>query len=343
MRVLVTGHEGYIGGLLVPLLQQAGYDVVGCDVGFFRSCTFNHPPVDIANLSMDVRDLAQADLSRFDAVIHLAGLSNDPLGQFDPHLTTEINEQASIALAERARSQGVQRFLFASSCSNYGASTGALLDESAPFNPQTEYGVSKVNAEQAISALGSDQFCVTHLRAGTVYGVAPRMRFDLVVNNLMAYAMDSGKIVLKSDGSAWRPLVHAEDVARAYVAILQAPVNQVMGEAFNVGRNEDNVQIKTVAQMIQAALPGTPIEMQPNAPTDTRNYRVNCDKLVRHVSGYRPRWTLTKGIEQLKAALSQQPISVAHFEGARFSRLAHLRHRIDEGDVSLDLRCVKVQ
>lgn len=342
MKVLVTGHLGYIGGVLVPMLEAAGHEVDGCDVNFFADCVYM-PEASWRgkNLAKDVRDLTLHDLEPYEAVIHLAGLSNDPLGNFDPALTIEINQAASIRLAELAKQACVRRFLFASSCSNYGAGSGELLDEQAAFNPQTAYGHSKVGAETAVCELASASFEPCNLRAGTVYGVAPRIRFDLVVNNLVAYALASNQVVLKSDGRAWRPLVHVSDVARAYVATLEAPSAQVAGEAFNVGLSTENYQIIEVAKLVRDAIPGAELHVLNEAFTDTRNYRVNCDKLVQRVPAYQPRWNLAAGIQELLVALSQVPVAVEDFEGRRFNRLAHLKSLIEHRVIDKSLRFTK--
>lgn len=340
MRVLVTGHLGYIGGSLVPMLIQRGHHVIGCDVDFFRDCFYQAVDNSCPNLAFDVRDLGVQVLKAFDAVIHLAGLSNDPLGNFDPALTQAINERASVRLAHAASEAGVRRFLFASSCSNYGASDGGLLTEEAPFNPQTAYGHSKVNAEIAIQELVSRAFEPCSLRAGTVYGVAPKIRFDLVVNNLTAYAVATHKVVLKSDGQAWRPLVHVSDVARAYVAALEAPAAAVAGESFNVGKTNQNYQIAEVAQRICDAISGCQIEHQSGATTDSRNYRVNCDKIVQYLPSFQPEWDLHRGIAELVETFAANPIAVADFEGSRFNRLMHLQRLIVKGQIDSSLRMI---
>ncbi|GHA18697.1 NAD-dependent dehydratase [Arenicella chitinivorans] len=339
MKVLVTGHLGYIGGVLVPMLNAAGHEVDGCDMNFFADCVYV-PEASFHghNLAKDVRDLTVQDLEGYEAVIHLAGLSNDPLGNFDPTLTIEINQSASVRLAGLAKQAGVRRFLFASSCSNYGASAGELLDEHAPFNPQTAYGHSKVGAETAVCELACASFEPCNLRAGTVYGVAPRIRFDLVVNNLVAYALASKQVVLKSDGRAWRPLVHVSDVARAYVATLEAPSARVAGQAFNVGRTAENYQILEVARLVHAAVPGSELRTLDEAFADTRNYRVNCDKLVQTVPAYRPVWDLAAGIQELVDVITRVPVAVEDFEGNRFNRLAHLKSLISNGVIDCALR-----
>lgn len=340
MRILVTGHLGYIGGILLPMLVERGHEVVGCDNDYFSECLYQPWRANCTNLGRDVRDLSVEDLEGFEAIIHLAGLSNDPLGNFNPDLTIEINQRASEMLAINASSAGVRRFLFASSCSNYGASDGEPLDEQALFNPQTAYGLSKVVAEETISGLASASFEPCNLRAGTVYGLAPRIRFDLVVNNLVAFAVATSKVLLKSDGKAWRPLVHVSDVARAYVAALEAPAEVVSGESFNVGRTDENYQIIDVARKIRDAIPGCEIESTDEPISDTRNYRVNCDKIVQCLSGYQPRWRVDDGIQELYMVFRDNPVLVADFEGQRFNRLVHLQKLVESGRVDASLRPV---
>lgn len=338
MHILVTGHKGYIGGLLVPMLIQQGHQVTGCDRDFFANCLYLKESYEPINLNKDIRDLCADDLTAFDTIIHLAGLSNDPMGNFDPALTLAINQIASEQLAINARAAGVRRFIFASSCSNYGASDGGVLDESAPFNPQTPYGKSKCAAESTICQLETQDFSPCNLRAGTVYGIAPRIRFDLVVNNLVAYAVARGEVFLKSDGRAWRPLVHVSDVARAYVAALEAPASVVSGQSYNVGRTSENYQIYQVAQMIEAAVPDCNLKISDSAATDTRNYRVNCDKILKHLPAFKPQWTVEQGIDELYTSFSNKKIHEAAFEGSQYNRLAHLRQQIDSGVMSKDLR-----
>jgi len=338
MRVLVTGHKGYIGGLLVPMLVEKGYQVVGCDRNFFANCLYLEEGEELDNLNKDVRDLHADDLVDFDVVIHLAGLSNDPLGNFDPALTLAINQIASEQLAINARAAGVKRFVFASSCSNYGASDGSLLDESAPFNPQTPYGQSKCAAETTICELQTEYFSPCNLRAGTVYGVAPRIRFDLVVNNLVAYAVARGEVYLKSNGKAWRPLVHVSDVARAYVAALEAPAKAVSGESFNVGRTSENYQIYQVAEMIKEMIPNCSLRIAGGAAKDSRDYQVNCDKILKCLPTFKPQWTVEQGVLELYNSFVERNVCEVAFEGSEYNRLAHLREQIDSGVMSKDLR-----
>jgi nucleoside-diphosphate-sugar epimerase len=338
MRVLVTGHKGYIGSCLVPLLLADGFEVGGLDSDLFRGCTFDGELASIPEILKDVRDVTEKDLEGYDAIVHLAGLSNDPLGDYDPSLTDEINCRASIRLAELARTVGVRRFVFASSCSNYGASGDNFLDESAAFNPVTPYGVSKVNVERAVSSLATDRFSPTFLRASTAYGMSPRIRFDLVLNNLTAWALTTGRVYLKSDGTPWRPIVHVEDISRAYAAALKAPVEVVHNAAFNVGTTTENYQIRELAEMVESVVPGCKVEFAPDAGPDKRCYRVDCNHIARTLHGFKPQWTARRGVEQLYEAFKRVGLKLDDFEGERFKRIAHVKHLIGSGALDTRLR-----
>jgi nucleoside-diphosphate-sugar epimerase len=338
MRILVTGHKGYIGSCLVPLLLADGFEVGGLDSDLFRGCTFDGELATIPEIIKDVRDVTEKDLEGYDGIVHLAGLSNDPLGDYDPSLTDEINCRASIRLAELARTVGVRRFIFASSCSNYGASGDSFLDESAAFNPVTPYGVSKVNVERAVSQLATERFSPTFLRASTAYGMSPRIRFDLVLNNLTAWALTTGRVYLKSDGTPWRPIVHVEDISRAYVAALKAPIEVVHNAAFNVGTTTENYQIRELAEMVESVVPGCKVEFAPDAGPDKRCYRVDCNHIARTLHGFKPQWTARRGVEQLYEAFKRVGLTLDDFEGERFKRIAHVKHLIGSGALDAKLR-----
>ena len=338
MKVLVTGHQGYLGCVLVPMLQAAGQDVTGLDSGLFEGCTLGPAPAEIPALRLDLRDARAEQLIGFDAVQHLSALSNDPLGDLDPALTHQINHRAAVRLARLARTAGVPRFILSSSCSTYGAAGDALLDEQAAFNPVTPYGETKVWAELDIGALANDRFCPTFLRNATAYGVSPRLRGDLVVNNLVGYAVTAGVVLIKSDGTPWRPLVHIEDIARAFLAVLQAPRELVWNQAFNVGRTEENYQVRELADLVEALVPGCRIEYDPNGGPDLRCYRVDCSKIRRVLPDYQPRWTVRDGIEELRDAYSRADLSLELFLSSRFSRIRHIRECLESGKLERSLR-----
>ncbi len=338
MRVLLTGHEGYIGTILAPMLVSAGHDVVGLDSGLFAECTYGGPPPEIPSIRKDIRDVRPDDLAGFEAVIHLAALSNDPLGDLNPELTQKINYLAAVRLAELAHSAGVERFIFSSSCSNYGAAGDDLLNEESAFNPVTPYGISKVEAERGIGRLAGPGFSPTFLRSATAYGVSPRLRFDLVVNNLVAWAFTTQQVMLKSDGTPWRPVVHVEDIARAFMAVLQAPRETVHNQAFNVGRNEQNYRIREIAEIVADIVPDCHIEYAPDAGPDKRCYRVDCSKLGATVPEFQAAWDVPKGVEQLYRVYKEIGLTLEAFEGARFSRIMYLRELITGGRIDQSLR-----
>ncbi len=338
MRILVTGHNGYIGTVLVPMLLEAGHTVVGLDVDLFRACTFGQSVPAIPSIQKDIRDVAEDDVQGFDAVIHLAALSNDPLGDLNPRLTYEINWNASVRLATVAKLAGVQRFLFSSSCSTYGASGDDLLTEDAAFNPVTPYGHSKVLVERDLSDLADFSFSPVYLRNATAYGVSPLLRFDLVLNNLVAWAYTTGRVYIKSDGTPWRPIVHVEDIARAFVAMLDAPREKIHDQAFNVGQTSENYRIHELADIVQQTVSGCVIEYAPDAGPDTRCYRVNCDRIQQEVPGFSPQWTAQKGAEQLLDAYQRYGLSLEEFEGPRYKRIDHIKQLIATGTLDESLR-----
>ncbi len=334
MRVLVTGHNGYIGCSLVPLLQQAGHEVVGLDNYLYETCTFGQDVSDVPAMRKDVRDVQPADLEGFDAIIHLAAISNDPVGDLNPDATYDINHRAATRLARLAKDVGVTRFLFSSSCSLYGASGNDFLDEHAQFNPVTPYGESKLLVERDLDALADDDFSPTSLRNATAYGLSARLRGDLVVNNLTAYAYCTGKVLMKSDGMPWRPLVHIEDISRAFVAILHADRALIHNEAFNVGRDEDVVQIRTIAEQV-SEITGAPVSFAEGAGPDTRNYRVDFTKIATLVPAFTPHWTIPQGIKEIWTDAGERGLTAEDFEGPRYVRLQRIRQLAEAGRLDL--------
>lgn len=324
MKILVTGHNGYIGSVMVRMLQESGYEALGLDTYFFEDCTFGENVADIPALRKDVRDISVADLNGLDAIIHLAALSNDPLGDVNPECTYDINHLASVHLARLAKDAGVPRFLFASSCSLYGVAGDNILKEDAAFHPITPYGASKVRVEEAVSQLADKSFSPTFLRNATAYGMSPRLRVDVVVNNLVGFAYTTGEVLIQSDGSPWRPLVHVEDISRAFLAVLNAPREIVHNQAFNVGRTQENYQIRELAEMVKAVIPGSRVKYLEGGGPDPRCYRVNCDKLSVTLPQFQPQWTVQRGIEELHGAYKRYGLTFEEFTGAKYLRIKHI-------------------
>ncbi len=338
MRILLTGSRGYIGTVMAPFLLDAGHEVVGIDTDLYRRSTFGPWRESIRTLCKDVREIQVADLRGFDAVIHLAALSNDPLGDLNPQLTYEINHLASVRLAEQAKAAGVRRFAFASSCSNYGAAGDEPVDEEAELRPVTAYGESKVRVERDVSRLADDSFSPSFLRCATAYGASPRLRFDIVLNNLVAWAFTSGKVFLKSDGTPWRPIVHIEDISRAFLAVLSAPREAVHAQAFNVGRNDQNYRIREIAQIVKETVPGCEIAFADGAGPDKRNYRADFSKIGRLLPAFQPKWDARKGARQLYETYKALGLKLEDFEGPRYRRIDQLKQLMGMGNLGPDLR-----
>ena len=338
MRVLVTGHLGYIGTVMVPMLLAEGFDVVGLDSDLYERSTFGEGIVNVPNIKKDLRDVELSDLRGFDAIIHLAGLSNDPLGDLNPNLTYDINHLGSVRLAELSKKAGVKRFVFSSSCSNYGAGGEDLLNEESAFNPVTPYGISKVRVEQDVSKMADGSFSPTFLRNATAFGVSPRLRFDLVLNNLTAWAFTTGKVFIKSDGTPWRPIVHIADISRAFIAVLKAPVAAVHNQAFNVARNEDNYRIRELADIVKATVPDTVIEYAKDAGPDKRCYRVDSSKILKTLPSFTPAWDARKGAQELLQAYKKVGLKLDDFEGPKYKRIDHIKMLLNSGRLGPDLR-----
>ena len=339
MKVLITGTEGYIGARLAPLLMARGHEVVGLDAGFYRDGWLYSDPRQLGmvprTIIKDLRHISANDLEGFDAVVHLAELSNDPLGENRPEVTYRINHQGSVDLATKAKAAGVSRFVYASSCSVYGVGTGDFLDEQGPVNPQTAYAKCKVMVERDVKPMADANFCVTFLRNATAYGASPRMRFDIVLNDLSALAWTTKRIAMTSDGSPWRPIVHIEDISTAVRCVLEAPADAVNGEIFNVGANSENYRVREIAQIVADVFPGCELTTG-KASADNRSYRVSFDKISNQLPGFRCSWTARLGAEELRARFEQIEFDKATYEYRAFTRLKQIRYLSRTGQIDDD-------
>jgi len=338
MKILLTGYKGYIGAVAGPMLCAAGHEVVGLDADLFSGCDFGKIATEIPEIRKDIRDLTESDLKGFNAVVHLAALSNDPLGNLDSSLTYDINHLASVRLAELAKAAGAQRFVFSSSCSTYGASGDAILDETAALSPVTAYGDSKVKAEKGISLLADDHFSPTLMRNATAYGVSPRLRLDIVLNDLVVWAYTTGRVYIKSDGTPWRPIAHIRDITAAMLAVLEAPRDAVHNETFNVGQSEENYRISELAAIVAETVPGCRVEYAPDGGPDKRCYRVSCEKIRRALPGYRPQWTARRGAQELFDAYRAADLKFEDVENGPYIRMKQIQRLLKSGQLEASLR-----
>jgi nucleoside-diphosphate-sugar epimerase len=341
MRLLLTGHKGYIGSVMVPVLQAAGHEVVGLDTCYFEDCVLGAEPYPVSEFRKDIRDVTVSDLAGFDAVVHLAALCNDPLGDLNPDWTHDINHRASVRLAEISRDAGVRRFLYASSCSMYGAAGEDILNEEAPLHPLTPYAVSKVRTEEDVARLADGDFSPVFMRNATAYGLSPRLRADVVLNNFVCWAHTTGAIRIMSDGTPWRPIVHVQDIARAFAVALAAPRHAIHNQAFNVGSNAENYQVKELAEIVRSTVPGCTVEYAKGGGPDPRSYRVDFSKLGRVLAQFKPHWNASFGAKEIHAALQDVALTLEDFQGRKYVRLNQFKHLLGSGHLDGTLRWLR--
>lgn len=343
MRIIVTGNKGYIGALMVPMLTKDGHQVTGLDTNFFNDCNFQDEKISIPEIKKDLRDIKYSDLKGQEAIIHLAALSNDPLSNLKPKITYDINYEATVKLAESAKKAGVSRFLLSSTCSVYGSSGENIITEESEPGPITPYAESKVMSEQEITKMADTNFTPTFLRSATAYGVSPKLRADLVLNNLVGWAYTTGTVLLKSDGMSWRPIVHIEDISNAFQATLKAPREKISKQVFNVGRNNENYRIKELAGIVGEAVPGSNVSYAEGAGPDKRSYRVDFTKISNILKHYKPKWTARKGAEELYKAYQSVNLTLEELESHKYIRLKHLKNLMNTGKLDQELRWIRDQ
>lgn len=338
MRVMVTGHKGYIGTVMIPIFQRAGHEVIGLDSDLYRNSTYGDGLPVVKEIIKDIRDLEKEDLRGVDAIVHLAGLSNDLLGDLNPELTYDINHLASVRMAAMAKEVGIRRFVFASSCSNYGASGDRVQDETGELQPVTAYAISKVRVERDVTQLADDRFSPVFMRNATAYGLSKRIRFDLVLNNLTAWAYTTGQVLMKSDGTPWRPIVHIEDISMAALGAVEAPQEVVHNQTFNVGINSENYQIRQLAEIVERTVPNCKVMFAAGAEPDKRNYRVDFTKYTNAFPNHKLRWNATDGARQIYESYKAIGLGKDDYEGPRYKRIAQLKQLLATGQLDATLR-----